>query len=61
MNPFTVFYLVYVTLSAVVLSARWTISIARRAARRIHTTFALCARDRAHLERALLRRLWPLT
>jgi two-component system sensor histidine kinase RegB len=27
MNPFTVFYLVYVTLSAVVLSARWTISI----------------------------------
>jgi two-component system, sensor histidine kinase RegB len=28
MNPFTVFYLVYVTLSAVVLSARWTISIA---------------------------------
>jgi two-component system sensor histidine kinase RegB len=28
MNPFTVFYLVYVTVSAVVLSARWTISIA---------------------------------
>lgn len=28
MNPFTVFYLVYVTLSAVVLSARWTMSIA---------------------------------
>jgi two-component system, sensor histidine kinase RegB len=28
MNPFTVFYLVYVTLSAVVLSARWTSTIA---------------------------------
>jgi two-component system sensor histidine kinase RegB len=28
MNPFTVFYLVYVTLAAVVLSLRWTISIA---------------------------------
>lgn len=28
MNPFTVFYLVYVTLAAVVLSARWTITIA---------------------------------
>ena len=28
MNPFSVFYLVYVTLSAVVLSTRWTISIA---------------------------------
>jgi len=27
MNPFTVFYLVYVTLSAVVLTAGWTISI----------------------------------
>ena len=27
MNPFTVFYLVYVTLSAVALSARWTMSI----------------------------------
>jgi hypothetical protein len=35
--------------------------LAKRAARCIHTTFALCARDRAHLERALLRRLWPLT
>ena len=37
------------------------IDLAKRAARRIHTTFALSARDRAHLERALLRRLWPLT
>lgn len=27
-NPFTVFYLVYITLSAVVLSARWTTAIA---------------------------------
>jgi hypothetical protein len=36
------------------------IDLAKRAARRIHTTFALDARDRAHLERALLRRLWPL-
>jgi hypothetical protein len=37
------------------------IALAKRAARRIHTTFALSTRDRAHLERALLRRLWPLT
>jgi hypothetical protein len=37
------------------------IDLAKRAARRIHTTFALSTRDRAHLERALLRRLWPLT
>lgn len=37
------------------------IALAKRAARRIHTTFALSTRDRAHLERALVRRLWPLT
>ena len=37
------------------------VDLAKRAARRIHTTFALAPRDRAHLERALLRRLWPLT
>jgi hypothetical protein len=37
------------------------IDLAKRAARRIHTTFALSVRDRAHLERAFLRRLWPLT
>jgi hypothetical protein len=37
------------------------IALAKRAARRIHTTFELSTRDRAHLERALLRRLWPLT
>jgi hypothetical protein len=37
------------------------IALAKRAARRIHATFALSTHDRAHLERALLRRLWPLT
>ena len=37
------------------------ITLAKRAARRIHTSFELSTRDRAHLERALLRRLWPLT
>jgi hypothetical protein len=37
------------------------IALAKRAARRIHTSFELSTRDRAHLERALLRRLWPLT
>lgn len=28
MNPFTIFYLVHITLSAVVLSARWTLLVA---------------------------------
>ena len=37
------------------------IALAKRAARRLHTSFKLSTRDRAHLERALLRRLWPLT
>jgi hypothetical protein len=37
------------------------IALAKRAARRLHTSFELSTRDRAHLERALLRRLWPLT
>jgi hypothetical protein len=37
------------------------IALAKRAARRIHTSFELPTRDRAHLERALLRRLWTLT
>ena len=37
------------------------IDLAKRAARRLHISFALSTRDRAHLERALLRRLWPLT
>jgi len=37
------------------------VALAKRAARRIHTTVALSTRDRAHLERAFLRRLWSLT
>jgi len=37
------------------------IDLAKRAARRLHTSFELSTRDRAHLVRALLRRLWPLT
>jgi hypothetical protein len=37
------------------------IALAKRAVRRIHTAFKLSTRDRVHLERALLRRLWPLT
>jgi hypothetical protein len=37
------------------------IALAKRAARRLHNSFELSTRDRAHLERALLRRLWPLT
>jgi hypothetical protein len=37
------------------------IALAQRAARRIHTAFRISPHDRAHLERALLRRLWPLT
>lgn len=37
------------------------IVLAKHAARRIHTSFELSTHDRAHLERALLRRLWPLT
>jgi hypothetical protein len=36
------------------------IALAQRAARRIHTAFRLSPHDRARLERALLRRLWPL-
>lgn len=32
----------------------------RRAARRIHAALRLPARDRSHIERLLLRRLWPL-
>ena len=36
------------------------VALAQRAARRIHAAFQLSPRDRAHLERALLRRLWPL-
>jgi hypothetical protein len=36
------------------------IALAKRAVQRIHTAFKLSTRDRAHLERALLRRLLPL-
>lgn len=36
------------------------ITLARRAARRVHAAFHLPARHRDRLERALLRRLWPL-
>jgi hypothetical protein len=36
------------------------IALAKRAARWIHATFGLSPRDRDHLERSLLRRLWPL-
>jgi hypothetical protein len=36
------------------------IGLAQRAARRIHTAFRTPPHDRARLERALLRRLWPL-
>jgi hypothetical protein len=36
------------------------IALAKRAVRRIHTAFKLSTRDRAHLERALLRRLLPV-
>lgn len=32
----------------------------RRAARRIHAVFRVPTRDRSHIERILLRRLWPL-
>ena len=37
------------------------IALAKRAARRIHTSFELSTHDRAHRELGLLRRLWPLT
>jgi hypothetical protein len=36
------------------------IALANSAARRIHTAFRISTRDRDRLERALLRRLWPL-
>ena len=36
------------------------IALAHRAARRIHSAFRLSTRDRDHLERCLLRRLWPV-
>ena len=36
------------------------IALAKRAARRVHAAYRIPARDRDRLERALLRRLWPL-
>ena len=36
------------------------IALAHRAARRIHSAFRISTRDRDHLERCLLRRLWPV-
>ena len=36
------------------------ITLAQCAARRIHSAFRISTHDREHLERALLRRLWPL-
>jgi hypothetical protein len=36
------------------------IALAQCAARRIHSAFRISTHDREHLERALLRRLWPL-
>jgi hypothetical protein len=36
------------------------ITLAQCAARRIHAAFRISTHDREHLERALLRRLWPL-
>jgi hypothetical protein len=36
------------------------VTLAKRAARRIHTAFRISTHDRDHLERAFLRRLWPL-
>lgn len=36
------------------------IALAKWATRRLHTAFKLSTRDRAHFERALLRRLLPL-
>jgi two-component system, sensor histidine kinase RegB len=49
MNPFTVFYLVYVTLSAVVLSARWTISIAALSLAGFGLLFVVSHADGVHI------------
>jgi two-component system sensor histidine kinase RegB len=48
MNPFTVFYLVYVTVSAVVLSTRWTMSIAALSLAGFALLF-LVTQPRAHI------------
>ena len=49
MNPFTVFYLVYVTLSAVVLGARWTISIAALSLFGFGLLFLVSSTDGMHI------------
>lgn len=49
MNPFTVFYLVYVTLSAVVLGARWTISIAALSLAGFGLLFLVSHTDNIHV------------
>lgn len=36
------------------------VALAQRAARRIHAAFGRSTRDRDHLQRSLMRRLWPL-
>lgn len=47
-NPFTVFYLVYITLSAVVLSARWTTAIAACAIAGFAVLFVVPAQTHLH-------------
>ena len=47
-NPFTVFYLVYITLSAVVLSARWTTMIASLAILGFGALFLIPAEMHVH-------------
>jgi two-component system sensor histidine kinase RegB len=47
-NPFTVFYLVYITLSAVVLSARWTTAVALLAIAGFALLFAVPAEMHVH-------------
>lgn len=62
-NPFTVFYLVYITLSAVVLSARWTTLVAGLAIAGFATLFLIPAETHVHhsgppLLDAHLRGMW---
>jgi two-component system sensor histidine kinase RegB len=48
MNPFTVFYLVHITLSAVVLSARWTALVAALSFAGFGVLFLLPGAEHAH-------------
>lgn len=48
MNPFTVFYLVHITLSAVVLSARWTALVAALSFAGFGALFLLPGNEHAH-------------